>query len=350
MTATLGRQTTMRILLLGGTRFLGPPLVRRLAAMGHTVAVFHRGRTNADLPAGVEHILGDRDRLADHAADLRRLRPGVVIDLIAFHERHAVGLVDVFRGVAEQAVVLSSGDVYRAYGVFHCTEPGPVEPVPLAEDAPLRSVLFPYRAQATGPDDLAYNYDKIPVERIVLGEPALPGTVLRLPMVHGPGDYQHRLYPYLRRMDDGRPAVLLDEAMAGWRCTRGYVEDVAAAIALAATAPRAAGRVCNVGEAHAHSEAQWVRAIAAAAGWEGAVVPVPRGRLAVPGNLDQDIVTDTTRIRQELGYREEIEPAEALRRTIAWERTHPPDPPPPMDYAAEDVILADLHSHGPLVE
>ncbi len=331
----------MRALLIGGTQFLGPPLVRRLVRLGHTVAVFHRGRTRADLPAEARHILGDRDRLADHAAELRRFRPQVVIDMIAFTEAHARGLLEVFRGVAERSVVLSSGDVYRAYGVFHGTESGPVEPVPLHEGAPLRSVPFPYRAMAKGPDDLAYNYDKVPVERAIVGEPSLPGTVLRLPMVHGPGDYQHRLYPYLRRME-GRPAILLDEATAGWRCTRGYVEDVAAAIALAATDPRAAGRVYNVGEAAALPEAEWVRAVGEAAGWKGEVVAVPGGRRPVPGNMAQDVVTDTGRIREELGYREEVPPAEALWRTVEWERASPPREPPPLDYVEEDRILAEV--------
>jgi nucleoside-diphosphate-sugar epimerase len=321
----------MRILLIGGTRFLGPPLVRRLLAMGHEVAVFHRGRTDAGVPEGVEHLLGDRDRLTDHAADLRRWHPQVVIDLIAFHEAHALGLLEVFRSVADRAVVLSSGDVYRAYGVFHGTEPGPVEPVPLAEDAPLRSALFPYRGMAKATGDLFYRYDKIPVERAVLAEPSLPATVLRLPMVHGPGDDQHRLYPYLRRMDDGRPAILLDEAMADWRCTRGYVGDVAAAVALAATDPRAAGRVYNVGEAVARMESDWVRAIGAAARWQGEVVAVPRGRLPVPGNMAQDLVTDTRRIRDELGYHEEVSIDEALPRTVAWERANPPPEPATFD-------------------
>ena len=50
----------MRILLIGGTRFLGPFVVRRLVAAGHEVAVFHRGRTHAALPGAVEHISGDR--------------------------------------------------------------------------------------------------------------------------------------------------------------------------------------------------------------------------------------------------------------------------------------------------
>jgi nucleoside-diphosphate-sugar epimerase len=332
----------MRTLLIGGTHFIGPPLVRRLVRLGHAVAVFHRGRTHADLPAAVQHILGDREHLADHAAELRRFRPQVVIDMIAYTEPHALALLEVFRGFAERAVVLSSGDAYRAYGVFHGTESGPVEPVPLQEGAPLRGVPFPYRAMARGPDDLAYHYDKIPVEQAILGEPSLPGTVLRLPMVHGPGDHQHRLYPYLRRMNDGRPVILLDEAMARWRCTRGYVEDVAAAIALAATDPRAAGCVYNVGEAVALPEADWVRLIGKAAGWEGEVVAVPGGGMPVLGNMAQDLVTDTSRIRQELGYREEVPPAEALRQTVEWERANPPVPPPRLDYVEEDRALAEL--------
>ena len=40
----------MKVVVIGGTNFLGPPLVRRLVALGHEVAVFHRGRTRADLP------------------------------------------------------------------------------------------------------------------------------------------------------------------------------------------------------------------------------------------------------------------------------------------------------------
>ena len=58
----------MKVVVIGGTNFLGPPLVRRLVALGHEVAVFHRGRTGADLPPAVEHILGDRHDLGEHAA------------------------------------------------------------------------------------------------------------------------------------------------------------------------------------------------------------------------------------------------------------------------------------------
>jgi nucleoside-diphosphate-sugar epimerase len=172
----------MRVLIIGGTNFIGPPLVRTLVGIGHEVAVFHRGRTIRELPPSVETILGDRHKLHEHAKEFHRFRPDVVVDMIAFTVRDAIGLEATFRGIAHRSVVISSADVYRAYGLFLGIEPGPIEPTPITEQAPLRSCLFPYRNQAQGPDDFHFRYDKIPVEGVVLGEAALPGTILRLVM------------------------------------------------------------------------------------------------------------------------------------------------------------------------
>src|SRR5205823_6663165 len=57
-----------------------------------------------------------------------------------------------------------------------------------------------------------------------------------------------------------------------------------------------------------------------------------------------ELSADSTRIRADLGYRERLPQKEALRRTIKWERTHPPEPvdPTAFDYAAEDAALAEL--------
>ncbi len=161
-------------------------------------------------------------------------------------------------------------------------------------------------------------------------DPDFPVTVVRLPAIHGPGDYLHRLYPYVKRMDDGRPAILLDQVEATWRWVRGYVEDIAHALALATTAENAAGQVYNVAEAIAYSEAEWVHRIARVHGWSGEVVAVPPERLppamrpSERFDLRQDYAVDSSRIRRELGYTETIDTDEALRRTIRWEREHPP--------------------------
>ncbi len=106
--------------------------------------------------------------------------------------------------------------------------------------------------------------------------PSLPGTVLRLPAVYGPGDYRHRLLPYLKRMDGGQPEIPVEKGMAEWRWTGGYVENVAHAIALATTGGRAAGRIYNVGEPDTPPWAGWIRQIGCAAAWHGEIVEAPR--------------------------------------------------------------------------
>jgi hypothetical protein len=107
---------------------------------------------------------------------------------------------------------------------------------------------YPHRSQPSLSFADKDDYEKILVERVALSEPQLPGTVLRLPCVFGPGDRHRRLRTYLKRMEDGRPTILLDERQADWLWTRGYVENVAAAIVLALLDERASGHVYNVGE------------------------------------------------------------------------------------------------------
>jgi nucleoside-diphosphate-sugar epimerase len=353
----------MRILVIGGTGFIGPCVVRSLVKRGHEVTVFHRGRTQADLPAEVHHILcgkdGDLPTLADwiervpyYVDDFRRVAPDVVIYMIPLGEEDTRTVVQSLQGIAQRIVGVSSMDVYRAFGRVNRGEPGPPDPLPLTEDSPLRERLFPYRGEVPRkPDDPARimdNYDKILVERVILRNPDFPGTILRLPMVYGPRDNQHRLFEYLKRMDDGRPAILFDEASAQWRWTRGYVENVADAIALAATDERAAGRIYNVGEPNVLSMREWVEAIAKAVGWKGKIVTVPQDRL--PTHLDlgidasQHLAAETQHIRRELDYSEQIAFEEGLRRTIDWERANPPRKidPKQFDYAAEDAALAAL--------
>jgi nucleoside-diphosphate-sugar epimerase len=341
----------MRILVIGGTGFSGPHVVRRLMNMGHEIVLFHRGQTEADLPDGVQHILGDRQHLEDLADELMRFAPQIVLDMIPATEQHARGVMGVFTGVAQRIIAISSQDVYRAYGKLIDIEPGPIEPIPLTEGAPLRQKLYPYR-ERVDPSHRAYHYEKILAEQVFMGNPELPGTVLRFPMVYGPRDRQHRLFEYLKRMDDHRPAIVLEQGMANWRWTRGYVENIAAAVELAVTDERATGQIYNVGEEEALSEAEWVRAIGVAAGWSGKVVIVTEDR--VPGHLVPDIntaqhlVVDTSRIREELGYTELVSRDEALRRTVAWERAHPPEEVDlkAFNYASEDALLAELEGHG----
>lgn len=336
----------MKCLVLGGTGFIGSHVVRELVRRGHEVSVFHRGTKPADLPPEVMRIHGDRKRLADSALEFKRLRPDVVIDMVAYTEAEAAELVNVFRGVAGRLVVISSMDVYASYGRLKRLESGEADRRPSKEDAPLRQVLYPYRAQAKSEDELFYNYEKILVERAGSSVPELPATILRLPAVYGPGDPYHRLFEYLKRMDDSRPVILLDERKAGWRWGRGYVENVGAAVALAATDAKSAGQTYNVGERVARTEAEWVRDIRWAAGWNGDVIALPQdglpAHLRTPHDWRHDVVGDTEKIHQELGFDDPVPLDEAMRRTVAWERAGSPEPVDHklFDYVAEDECVA----------
>jgi nucleoside-diphosphate-sugar epimerase len=339
----------MRILLIGGNGFIGRPVAAALLRQGHTLAIVHRGTT--PLPAGVQEIHGDSFHLNTIADQLKGFSPDVVVHFIVSSGSQAEEFVSIFRGAAGRVVMLSSIDVYRAAGILHGLDTGPLQPVPLTEESELRRTLHTYPPEmlqglrkifAWITDD----YDKIPAERAVMNERELPGTVLRLPMVYGPGDRLHRFYPIVKRMADRREHIIFAETLAGWHSPRGYVENVAAAIALAATDSRAAGRVYNVCEEPSFSELGWARKIADEMDWRGEFVMLPvegtPPHLLRPGNAAQHWTASSARIRRELGYREPVAIQQAIRQTIAWELDNPPVPPfvPVFDYAVEDSAVS----------
>ena len=337
----------MRVVVIGGTNFIGPYVVATLHRLGHEITVYHRGHHEPELPTGVRHLhsLLAGIPVLHFPPEIIDPAPDVVLHMFPVGEDDARAAMARFAGVARRMVALSSGDVYRAYGRLLGTEPGPAEPIPLDENAPLREALYPYRHTAAGPADWTFHYEKILAERAAMSHPLLQGTVLRLPAVYGPGDPYRRLRPYIKRMDDRRPAILLESAQAEWRWTHGYVENVAQAIVLAVVDDRAAGNIYNVGEAETPTVADRVRRVGELAGWTGAVVPLESDRL--PPHLraayqpHQDLVMETSRLRDGLGFVEVRSTDEGLRRTIEWERANPlpSGDPGAAEYAAEDAAL-----------
>lgn len=336
-------ETMANVLILGGTSFIGPSVVRSLVDDGHRVAVFNRGQTKADLPAGVERITGERAKIEEAREAFEAFGPDVAIDMYAMTEEDARLAQAGLQGIAGRMVAISSMDVYRAYDRLRKAYPGPPDPVPLTEDSPLRDHLYPYRGEhrPAGLDrPYFHDYDKIMVERVVMCSPEMPGTIVRLPMVYGERDGQHRYWQYLKRMDDERPAIVLNERLAAWRCTWGFVDNIADAIALVATDERAVGRTYNLGEPNHPTTAELVREIAAVVGWEGEIVTAPDEDLDPGIDPAQHLVGDSSRIREELGYSERVPRVEALRRTVAWERENPPENPMAgIDYAREDELI-----------
>ena len=340
----------MRILTIGGTKFIGAAVVRQLAAAGHDVAVFHRGETPGELPESVTHIHGDArtdDLPAETRQALREFAPEIVIHNIVLGEPDVRRTHELFSAIARRLIMTSSMDVYRVFGRLHGTEPGPRLSLPISEESELREVLYPYRDKFPDPDHRMHSYDKIPAEKAALAHDTMPGTVLRLPMVIGPHDWQRRILPFAKPMADGRPALLWSDAYAAWQSTFGYVENVAAAMVLAATDDRAIGRTYNVADV-ACSMRDLAEHVRAATNWTGQIITAPDASL--PESLRFDIadphplVVNADRIREELGFSPPFTFAEGVARAAEWELANIPDPLPPGvdNYADVDAALQSL--------
>jgi len=286
----------MHILVIGGTGPIGRHVVQQLAGAGHEVTVYHRGQTECELTPAVRHMHDARAAIpvGYFPPELLTDPPDVVIHMIAMTQADAEAAVRAFAGKARRLVVASSGDVYRAYACFTGLEAGPVQAGLLTEDSPLRTVLYPYRWQSLPDKEWMRDYEKLLVERAVLGCPDLSGTVLRLPKVYGPGTNADLSTMYGARHH------------RRWRWTHGYVENVAAAITLAATHPAAGGRIYNVGEAYTPTVEERLRGLPASG------LPADENYV----HYQHDIAYDTSRIRHQLGYQEPVDYAEGLRRTL----------------------------------
>jgi nucleoside-diphosphate-sugar epimerase len=318
----------MSVLVLGGTGFIGAPLVRRLVADGVETAVGHRGI--GEVAAGATSCVLDRRDPDAVLAAVRDVSATTVIDLLAFTQADTLPLLDALSGRIARYVMASSVDVYANYeGLHRKGRPTPVWDR-LTEDAALRETRFPYRLAKPRPpgDPQAWmdDYDKIPLEEAARGETGFAATILRLPMVFGPGDRQRRFSWAIRPMVQGRPRFVIPHPWASWRATVGYVDDVAAGIALAAVHPAAGGETFNLGRANTPTNLAWAATFAEHLGWPGQVhlahPDVARGALAaaIAGlDLSYPLFVDNAKIRRRLGYSEPTLLVDVLERTVADE-------------------------------
>jgi 2'-hydroxyisoflavone reductase len=113
----------LRILILGGTGFIGPHQVRYALSRGHAVTLFNRGRTAPHLFPNVETLIGDRD---DDLAALEGREWDAVIDNSAILPRWVRQSAELLRGSVGQYVFVSSTGVFYPYTTDAIAEDGPI--------------------------------------------------------------------------------------------------------------------------------------------------------------------------------------------------------------------------------
>ncbi|HEX6443573.1 MAG TPA: NAD-dependent epimerase/dehydratase family protein [Streptosporangiales bacterium] len=324
----------MRLLVVGGTRFIGRRIVEVAAARGDEVMVVHRGRTDPpDLPE-CRHLHAARDEFAGVAAEVESFAPDAVVDTMALTAADAEAVLPHLPDVP--LVVLSSVDVYQAYDLFR--HGGGELPVPLDECSPVRGERYPYRGTDLGSAVDTETYEKLDVEPAYL---ARGGVVLRLGFVYGEHDGQRREEFVLRRVRAGRTRMPVGAGtFLGSRC---YVGDVASAVLAALGTPAASGEVFNVVEAHTPTVLGWARDILAAAEHDLELVRVADDEL--PDDLEltrawpQHLLFSSAKAQRVLGWAPS-DPAETVPRSVRWHLEHPPESDG--DFARDDQAMGSV--------
>ena len=190
------RPAPKRLLVLGGTGFIGPHMLGYALERGHEVTIFTRGRSATDVPDGVEHLIGDRND--DHAA-LEGRSWDVVLDNNAQDYRWVQKSTALLRDSASQYVFVSSISAYALEGFgWENADRVLTEPI-VDEDYPRIEAPDGWRDG----DDAPYGLMKTLSEDIV--HEAFPGrtTVVRPGLIVGPGDPTDRFTYWPVRLDEG---------------------------------------------------------------------------------------------------------------------------------------------------
>ncbi len=189
-------------LVIGGTRNLGPDLVRALVARGDRVTVLHRGLTHAALPDGVTSLHADRTDPAALRAALGTRSFDHVVDTTLYAGADARAVVALLAGRAGRYVFWSTGQVYLVR-----TGIAP----PFTEsmyDGPL--MPEPAKSNVVDHENWLYGIGKRDAEDALRTAP-VPCTSLRFPMITSRRDHYERLAAYVRRIEDGGPIMVPDD-------------------------------------------------------------------------------------------------------------------------------------------
>ena len=296
----------MNILVMGGTRFVGKPLVARLQAQGHQLTLFTRG-TNA-VPEGVEHLRGDRSNDEDLAA-LQGQRYDVIIDSSGRKLDDSRRVLAITGAPSHRFVYVSSAGVYAASELWPLTEASPTDP----------------QSRHAGKADT----------EAWLRSEGIPFTSFRPTYIYGPGNYNPVERWFFDRIVNDRPVPLPGD---GSTITQlGHVEDLAEAMARCLDVETSTNRIYNCSGSQGVSFRGLIQAAAVACGKDPDAIQMrsfdpsgldPKARKAFPLRLSH-FLTDITRVQRELAWQPSFDLATGLadsyRNDYALKPTKDPD-------------------------
>lgn len=193
----------MRILIVGGTRFVGRHITEAALAAGHAVTLLHRGQTGADLFPSAAHLHADRDALPDGLFDGLFDGPDgwdATVDVSGYLPRQVHGLADALGGRGGRYVYVSSVSAYSSAAVTAAREAAAVSWSGFSEDAALLELDDPAVEEIT---DATYGPLKAACEAVATQRFGTATLIVRPTYVVGPHDHLSRFTFWVERVARG---------------------------------------------------------------------------------------------------------------------------------------------------
>ena len=273
----------MNVLVIGGTRYFGKVIVRKLLARGDSVTIYTRGQSRPEFWDDVERIEGDRTDYDDFAGKLRGRSFDAVIDNVAYKVEDARAAVRALKGATAKYLFTSTVSVYGGPGhaikwrtVSDKDRPSRLDHFvdlqtccPLREDdLDLAGVPWDYDPQLS-----PYAQGKRQIERYLRETPDFLSVVLRVPATVGPEDPSLRFWWYMQRILDGGEIILRDGGSNIFR--NGFRDDIAQAFLDALDSPNTTNQVYNICQAEVTTLRRFLEVLAEEAGRRLNAVAVP---------------------------------------------------------------------------
>lgn len=322
----------MRLLVLGGTKFLGRHLVELALARGHEVTLFNRGQLNPELFPEAERLRGDRDGGLDA---LKGRRWDAVVDTSGYTPRVVRDSARLLAGASEHYTFVSSISVYGDTSVPGVDEGHLVGTV---TDEELREAEALPQSELIRAPFFGERYGALKALCERAAEEAMPGRVLnvRAGLIVGPHDYSDRFTYWPRRVSEGGDVLAPGDPARAVQFID--VRDLAAWILLAAEA-RLNGTFNATGPDYRLTFGRFLEECKSATGSDARLVWVEEKFLLEAGltpwvelPLWLDSSDDSNRYFQEVSVEKAVAAgltfrpvAETVRDTLAWDLTRPPD-------------------------
>jgi 2'-hydroxyisoflavone reductase len=248
----------MKVLVIGGTLFIGRLLVEELVKGGHDVTVLHR-KPKHEFGKRVDNIMADRNDAEAMKEALSTRRFDVVFDNVYDWERGTTA-------AQVEATVRACGDRITRY-IFMSSVAAYGDGLNHKESDPL--------APDYHPDP--YVRHKATTERLLFrmhSQTGLPVVTFRPPFIYGPNTPFYREQFFWDRLRAGRPVIIPGDGHRLMQFT--YVNDVVQAMIRSMDEPRAAGEAFNIGDTKPLTQVEVVEKLAKVAGVEPTLVRVPR--------------------------------------------------------------------------